>query len=299
MTSEYEIMRGDLVDVFYRASLGLDPGRSTDKKKGVVVTDNNGAVRYQFGTTVTDISQHDDEAATVTFSDGRKARFDLVVAADGQSSRTRRMVLSESDMGFHPLGLYTAYYLVPRAADDDAWMRWHLMPGRRAVFTRSADRAAPTQVYMSVQTTRARDAYGVATALAKSSSSSSSSSSAAVVGAQKEVFAAAFADQTGWKMPALVDALRNTTPNDDDDDDDFYATEIGQVRCERLVRAAWCCWATPGIVPPRSRAWGLPCRLPARISSRASWRGTGMGMLVLRWRRMRRGCGRMSRRRRS
>ncbi|KAH8161318.1 hypothetical protein CIB48_g6941 [Xylaria polymorpha] len=93
MTSEYEIMRGDLVDVFYRASLGLDPGRSTDKKKGVVVTDNNGAVRYQFGTTVTDISQHDDEAATVTFSDGRKARFDLVVAADGHppSGRRRRV----------------------------------------------------------------------------------------------------------------------------------------------------------------------------------------------------------------
>ncbi|KAI0436321.1 FAD/NAD(P)-binding domain-containing protein [Xylaria telfairii] len=233
MTSEYEIMRGDLVDVFYRASLGLDPERSTDKKKGgAVATDNDGAVRYVFGTTAVDISQHDDddddddEAATVTFSDGKKERYHLVVAADGQSSRTRRMVLSEHDTGFHPLGLYTAYYLVPRAPDDDAWMRWHLMTGRRAVFTRSADREAPTQVYMSVQTTRATDAYGVATAIGKSSTSSSVS-----VRDQKAVFAAAFADQTGWKLPAFVDALKNTTP-----DDDFYATEIGQVRCEKLVR---------------------------------------------------------------
>ncbi|KAI0450223.1 FAD/NAD(P)-binding domain-containing protein [Xylaria acuta] len=260
MTSEYEIMRGDLVDVFYRASLGLNPDPDPDhkrddgededeekkKKKRAkdVVSDSsssssssNGNVRYEFGITVTDISQphsdsDSDAGVTVTFSDGRRTTYDLVVGADGQSSRTRRAVLASSDASFRSLGLFTAYYLVPRGAEDDGWMKWHLMTGRRGVFTRSADGAKPTQVYLSVQTSRGTDAYGVASAVTKSSSSPSSSS-AGTVGEQKEAFAAAFADQTtGWRIPALVDALRNRAP---DDDDDFYATEIGQVRCEKLV----------------------------------------------------------------
>ncbi|KAI8947612.1 FAD/NAD(P)-binding domain-containing protein, partial [Xylaria longipes] len=234
MTSEYEIMRGDLVDVFYKASLGLNPDDDDDddddddttanEKKTAAVSGNG--VRYEFGTTVTDISQPSDAAAvSVTFSDGRRATYDLVVGADGQSSRTRRTVLEASEANFRPLGLFTAYYLVPRGADDDGWMKWHIMTGRRGIFTRSAESQKPTQVYMAVQTDRASDAYGVASAVTKSSSSSS-----AVVGEQKEAFAAAFADQTGWRVPGFVDALRHRTP-----DDDFYATEIGQVRCERLV----------------------------------------------------------------
>ncbi|KAI0465839.1 hypothetical protein F4859DRAFT_499428 [Xylaria cf. heliscus] len=230
MTSEYEIMRGDLVDVFYRASLGLNPDADAPEKQQqqqqqqkATTASDSGNVRYEFGLTVTDIAQ-DASSVTVTFSDGRRSTYDLVVGADGLSSRTRRTILSASDTSFKPLGLFTAYYLVPRGPDDDNWMKWHLMPGRRAIFTRSANRDAPTQVYMSVQTTRAADAYGLASAVTGSSSSAS-----AVVGAQKEAFAAAFADQESWRVPAFVDALRHRTP-----DDDFYATEIAQVRCERL-----------------------------------------------------------------
>ncbi|RWA13147.1 hypothetical protein EKO27_g1963 [Xylaria grammica] len=220
MTSEYEIMRGDLVDVFYRASLGLsadDDDEGEEPSTPNVVS--NGNVRYEFGVTVNDISQHDDAAVDVAFSDGRTARYDLVVGADGQSSRTRRMMLGgkeASDACFKPLDLFTAFYQIPRTPADDSWMNCHVMRGRRAIFTRSANVKAPTQVYMAIQTSRAEDAFGLSTARS--------------VAEQKETFAQAFADQHGWRVDEFVDALKNKTR-----EEDFYATEIGQVRCRKLV----------------------------------------------------------------
>ncbi|KAI0201664.1 FAD/NAD(P)-binding domain-containing protein [Astrocystis sublimbata] len=235
MTSEYEIMRGDLVDVFYRASLGWNTDKqetsdsSTFKEKASAsVTDDTGRVRYEFGLTVTSITQQyqdPDSGVSVAFSDGRQETYDLVVGADGQSSRTRRMILDDSEARFHSLNLFTAHYLLPRGADDNEWMNVHLMPGKRAIFTRSAQLDKPTQVYLAVQTDRAQDRYGVASAVTESSTASS-----AVVGDQKSAFVTAFADHEGWRTPALVDGLKKLA-----EDDDFYAMEVGQVKCERYV----------------------------------------------------------------
>ncbi|KAI1758487.1 FAD/NAD(P)-binding domain-containing protein [Xylaria castorea] len=232
MTSEYEIMRGDLVDLLYRTSLGLNPDRSDDEEPLDVSVTSSGNVRYDFGITATDISQDEDDdgsAVSVTFSDGRRARYDLVVGADGQSSRTRRAVFGDSEASFRPVDLFTAYFRVPRGPDDHGWMTWHMMPGRRCAHTRSGDSRKATQVYMSVRTSRSADAYGVASAVGQSPTSASSS----VVGRQKEAFAAAFADQAGWRVPELVDVLRNSATAGDDDD--FYAAEVGQVHCDRWV----------------------------------------------------------------
>ncbi|KAI0534455.1 FAD/NAD(P)-binding domain-containing protein [Xylaria digitata] len=221
-TSEYEIMRPDLVDVFYRASLGL----SADKDNGGkapqtwgIVSSGNGNVRYEFGVTVTNLSQHDAETVEVTFLDGRTAKYDLVVGADGQSSRTRRMILGgkeASDACFKPLDLFVAFYQIPRSPVDDSWMNWHFMTRRRAIVTRSADVEAPTQVYMTVRTSRKENAFGICTA--------------GSIAEQKETFARAYADEGAWRVKEFVDALREKTP-----DEKFYATEIGQVHCQKLV----------------------------------------------------------------
>ncbi|TGJ77566.1 hypothetical protein E0Z10_g10707, partial [Xylaria hypoxylon] len=63
-TSEYEIMRGDLVDVFYRSSLGLSVDDDEDGKVPDITSNvaSSGNVRYEFGVTVTELSQHDDTA---------------------------------------------------------------------------------------------------------------------------------------------------------------------------------------------------------------------------------------------
>ncbi|KAI0396541.1 FAD/NAD(P)-binding domain-containing protein [Xylariaceae sp. FL0594] len=249
-TSEYEIMRGDLVDIFYKDSLGLDQaygekeGEELLKKDGVV-TSADGNVRYEFGVTVASLSQHDADGVDVVFSDGREARFDLVVGADGQWSRTRRMMLrhhvsnkdkdedkkvryaTATDPSFKSLGLFMGYYQLPRSDADDVWMKWHLMTGKRAMITRSADAEAPLQVYMSILphsknhphfTTKEQeenDRYGLRSAMRHS------------VEAQKQAFMAAFADQHGWRVDELVRGLRDKVS-----DDEFYATEIGQVRIE-------------------------------------------------------------------
>ena len=69
-TAEYEILRGDL------AGLVLD---ATGKMEGV---------RYVYGDHVTALEQAGNEV-NVTFDSGSQDSFDLVVAADGSTSKTR------------------------------------------------------------------------------------------------------------------------------------------------------------------------------------------------------------------
>ena len=72
LTSEYEIMRGDLVRIFYEAT--------------------KDRVQYIFGKTVDRFTQ-DDEKVTAQFSDGTTDTFDILVGADGQGSRIRTDIL--------------------------------------------------------------------------------------------------------------------------------------------------------------------------------------------------------------
>ncbi|KAI0399774.1 FAD/NAD(P)-binding domain-containing protein [Xylaria palmicola] len=267
LTSEYEIMRGDLVDVFYRASLGLNPDREEEggdggngaasgekaaKAAATAATRHSdeetlagsGGVRYEFGVTVTDLAQRDDgdgPVVDVTFSDGRRGRYDLVVGADGQSSRTRRLALAAGEARFDPLGLVMAFYQVPRGAEDDDWVRLHVMPGGRNIFVRSANEEAPAQVYMSVWTDRT--ASVAADAGENAGGDGDGDGGNAVLAAlgrpvaeQRSAFAAAYGDYHGWRVDELVGPLRRPRRQEDDDVPDFYAAEIGQVHCETLVK---------------------------------------------------------------
>ena len=77
LTSEYEIMRGDMVQILYDASM----------KQNAAIKGVGNVIEYLFGQTISSLNQS-DEGADVTFSNGRKKRYDLVIAADGQGSRT-------------------------------------------------------------------------------------------------------------------------------------------------------------------------------------------------------------------
>ncbi|OKL55586.1 hypothetical protein UA08_09173 [Talaromyces atroroseus] len=141
-TTDFEIMRGDLCQLLYDTTKKFD------------------RVRYRFGIYVQQIEQT-DRYAEVIFSDGGKERFDLVVGADGQGSRTRSMMLqsdnndgkldrssgyevpekSAAEEPFQPLGViagyFTVYQEVQEAKDYDASI--YLTTQARGIMTRRHD----------------------------------------------------------------------------------------------------------------------------------------------------------------
>ncbi|KAI9286756.1 hypothetical protein BC943DRAFT_321325 [Umbelopsis sp. AD052] len=127
-TSEFEIMRGDLVRILYDAT-----------------KDN---VSYIFGVTVDNFEQYEDHVE-VHFSDGRTDTFDLLVGADGQGSRIRKAIMSpDAPEPYRRLGVYMFYWFVPRTEMDTNLAKAYLAPGRRFIMSRSHN-PTEAQAYFS------------------------------------------------------------------------------------------------------------------------------------------------------
>ncbi|KAH7161957.1 hypothetical protein B0J13DRAFT_579843 [Dactylonectria estremocensis] len=115
-TTDFEIMRGDLCRMLYS------------------VTED--CVKYIFGVHLQSFEQ-DDDSVRVKFSNGKEGQYDLLVGADGQGSRTRKMTLGPNVSNpFHSLDLFIAYFTVPREKGDEYMSTLYNAPGRRFVFTR-------------------------------------------------------------------------------------------------------------------------------------------------------------------
>jgi 2-polyprenyl-6-methoxyphenol hydroxylase-like FAD-dependent oxidoreductase len=192
-TAEYEIMRGDLVRILYGAT-----------------KDN---CRYIFGQTVEDFEQREN-GVHVKFSDGKEEDFDLLVGADGQSSRTRRKMLGTTlDDDFEWLGLYLCYFTVPRTEKDENFAVALNLPGRRVVATR-VDNPKTMQVYLAKQVTDRK------AGLQELNDAMASGDQQKV----KEVYADMFKD-VGWECPRLLDGMLHS-----EEAKDFYNQRIGQVK---------------------------------------------------------------------
>ena len=87
----------------------------------------------------------------MSFQDGRKEDFDLVVGADGTGSRTRRMMLGpDAPDPRHRLGGFIGYFSIPsKPGDSDRGTFCHL-PGRRVSRNIATRNECPdlTRVYM-------------------------------------------------------------------------------------------------------------------------------------------------------
>lgn len=117
LTSEYEIMRGDLVRILYE------------------VTKDN--VHYMFGKTVDSFDQ-DEKQVIANFSDGSSRTYDLLVGADGQGSRIRRAIWSpDSPDPYYRLGTHVAYCFIPRIKSDTNMKTVYNCPGGRMIMRRS------------------------------------------------------------------------------------------------------------------------------------------------------------------
>ena len=77
-TSEFEILRGDLAAIFYKA------------------TKDHPNVSYLLGTTIKEVISNDDQTVKIELSNGQVQDFDLLVAADGQWSKVRKQCFPRS-----------------------------------------------------------------------------------------------------------------------------------------------------------------------------------------------------------
>lgn len=256
LTSEYEILRGDLVDIMYQASLAAAEGAAA-RRGGMKVPE---ILTYEFGKHATEVSQQQQqprEGVNVTFSDGSRATFDLVVAADGQSSHTRRLAFGEKTGGsedneapmFRSLGVYSAQFSVPRddaeEMGDPHLAKIYHVPGLRTVATRTGD-APTTQVSLSTM----RPTPGLVAAMAEHGTSTAASGRG--VEEQKRAWEALFRG-TGWRADRLLEGLRTTG--------DFYAFEAGQVKMERWSRGRVVVLGDAGYCPSPMTGMGTTCAL--------------------------------------
>ncbi|KAI6089754.1 FAD/NAD(P)-binding domain-containing protein [Hypoxylon rubiginosum] len=174
LTSEFELMRGDLVRMLYEQTKDSDN------------------VEYVFGKTVESFEQ-DETCVRARFSDGSSDIYDMLVGADGQGSRVRKAILSSEEDPVRKMGIHMAYWFVPRTEDDDNIRRTYNAPGGRMVFRRTHS-PTETQVYFIL-----RDASPELSSVPRSS-----------VAQQKMFWAQRFRD-AGWQMDRFIAGMQTTS----------------------------------------------------------------------------------------
>jgi 2-polyprenyl-6-methoxyphenol hydroxylase-like FAD-dependent oxidoreductase len=170
LTSEYEIMRGDLVRILHDAS--------------------KDDTEYLFGVSVDGFEQ-DEQKVLAHFSDGSSSEFDLLVGADGQGSRIRQAILP----GFDPywrVGIHMAYWFIPRIASDTNVRDTYMVPGGRQIMRRSHN-PTETQVYFVM-----REESEEASAIHREP-----------VERQREFWASRFRD-AGWQTARFIDGMQTS-----------------------------------------------------------------------------------------
>jgi len=113
-TAEVEILRGDL------SALLLDAVE--------------GDVEVRYGDAVTSVDQ-DASGVDVTTAAGARERYDLLLVAEGRSSRTRRHLFADATRVLDK-GVNIAYGTIDREEADDDWWYWMTTTGRRTVSVR-------------------------------------------------------------------------------------------------------------------------------------------------------------------
>ncbi|KAK8007623.1 cytochrome P450 [Apiospora arundinis] len=207
LSTDREIMRSDLVNMLYEESLK----RRKEINDSTRPNEIGGSLKYEFDKSITELSQ-DDDGVDVKFSSGDTGRYDLVVGADGQGSRTRRLAwgAEASAAAFHSLGLHTAYFSIPRAEGEGGMAKWFNAPESRSILIRNGDRPM-TQVYLFARKNAELFRQAYKEPLAK----------------QKQAFRQVFSG-AGWEADRFLEAMESC--------DDFYAHEVGQIKIDPLYK---------------------------------------------------------------
>lgn len=197
-TAEIEILRGRFAQIL----VDLVPG----------------SVDLRYGDFITDVHQTAD-AADVTFDSGATERFDLVIVAEGRSSRTRRILFAE-ETELRDFGVSITYGTIDRTPADTEYWDWYTGTRGRVASIRP-DNEGTIRASMSFES----EPMGFETL---------------PVEAQLHILRARFRD-AGWQTERILDGF-------DARRDEFYVQRMEQVVVSR--------WSKGRVVLVGDAAWG-------------------------------------------
>lgn len=201
-TSDIEILRGELAKVFYDAT--------------------QSSTRYIFGDHVTGVAE-DASGVSVDFAKGPTEHYDLIVAADGMRSSTRRLVFgADRENTYRTLNQYTSFFTIPVIDPTQNWAQWYNAPGGRLILLRPDNSGTHTRAYVSImgQACKGYEKLDVA--------------------GQKELMAGLF-QGAGWETDKVLAGMHEA--------DDFYMQEIAQVKMPRWSKGRVALLGDAGFCP--------------------------------------------------
>lgn len=192
-TSDYEILRADLVELLM--------GATKDAEN----------VKYMYGDHVTSVHQT-TEKAEVGFASGSKDTFDLIVGADGASSKIRSLTMDEHTLKDSQkfLGQYAAFFSIPSLPTDDKVWEWYSAPKGLSVMTRPHRTPKTRGAYLTITT----PAHGQRDAKVEAALDKGTEAAKAML---HEYF-----DDQGWQSKRVLAAM--------DQSQDFYMSRLALVR---------------------------------------------------------------------
>lgn len=130
-TAEIEILRGRFAEILV----------------GLVAGD----VDLRYGDFVTEVRQ-DDTGVDVRLDSGARERYDLLLVAEGRSSRTRRLLFAD-ETRYRDFGVTITYGTLDRVPGDTDWWEWYTAPGGRVASIRP-DNVGAIRASMSFRSER-------------------------------------------------------------------------------------------------------------------------------------------------
>ncbi|EUC40956.1 hypothetical protein COCMIDRAFT_30182 [Bipolaris oryzae ATCC 44560] len=200
-TSEYEILRGDMARIVYDA------------------VKDNPKITFIFDEMITAIDEKEDGKVEVTFKNKTATtKYDLVVGADGQMSRTRRLVFGhgpKNDDYLYRLGQYSALFTMPRDPTDTQYAQWY-NASRGRLFLLRPDQYGTTRAYLAVTDANLSRFDEIDRLLKKGSREE-----------QQAWFEKEFSD-AGFQAERCIREMKKA--------DDFYMQQIAQVKMDTWVK---------------------------------------------------------------
>ena len=204
-TSDIEIVRGRLAEICFRRSKIVSEE---------VRTEGGFGVEYIFGDYLEGLEQDGQKVHVRLAKSGETRSYDIIVGADGLQSRTRNMVWGkeEEENRVKRLGMYAAFFSMPRGKTDSLWRRWFHAPGRRGIMIRPSDQRDRSTVFISVVNEEDERFRNLATEGHKG------------VEAQKRLLKEYFRD-AGWESGRIITEM--------DAAEDFYYDMVAQIKMDK------------------------------------------------------------------